>query len=260
MQQNVVEEYEKDGLKIQIVQDDSPESPREWDNAGTMVCWHREYNLGDKNEYSKPRDFLIDVINKQQNKDNDFENIEEGKLMEMASKKAIIKPLYLYDHSGITMSTSRGYPYNDPWDAGQVGYIYMTHDQVKKEYGKVTPETLKKADELMDAEVKTYDQYLRGDVYGYRVLKPTKYTSEEGNSITSDDDVDSVWGFYGMDEAKKAADESAAYYLEQKRAAATPSKATKRMTRKKYLTLKYQKGVSDRKRPKPGKGKQASWG
>jgi len=35
-----------------IVADMNPESPREWDNVGTMVCSHRRYNLGDEHQLS----------------------------------------------------------------------------------------------------------------------------------------------------------------------------------------------------------------
>ena len=40
------EEYK--GYTIKIEHDDYPDNPRDWDNAGEMVCWHRRYNLGDE--------------------------------------------------------------------------------------------------------------------------------------------------------------------------------------------------------------------
>jgi len=33
---------------IKIIHDPDPESPRDYDNLGTMICWHRRYNFGDK--------------------------------------------------------------------------------------------------------------------------------------------------------------------------------------------------------------------
>ena len=38
------------GNTIKVFVDEDPQSPREWDNAGTMVCFHRRYNLGDIND------------------------------------------------------------------------------------------------------------------------------------------------------------------------------------------------------------------
>ena len=35
--------------EIQIEYDDSPESPREWDNLCEIHHWHKRYNLGDFN-------------------------------------------------------------------------------------------------------------------------------------------------------------------------------------------------------------------
>ena len=37
--------------KIEVIQDSEPESPREWDNLGNMICFHRNYNLGDKHQW-----------------------------------------------------------------------------------------------------------------------------------------------------------------------------------------------------------------
>ncbi len=38
--------------RLKIYQDDNTDSPRSWDNLGTMICFHRRYNLGDKHNYS----------------------------------------------------------------------------------------------------------------------------------------------------------------------------------------------------------------
>lgn len=165
-----IETIEKNGCTIHIYQDESPESPREWDNLGTMVCFHRRYNLGDENtEFDNSPELLIEFL--KQNK---------GKI--------IYLPLYLYDHSGISMSTGRGYPFNDPWDSGQVGYIYVTYEKIRKEYRckHVTKKLVNRVIEYLRGEVETYDQYLTGDVYGYDVT-----CNQCGESI------DSCWGFYG---------------------------------------------------------------
>jgi len=36
------------GCTIEVMADDGIESPREWDNLGTMVCSHKRYDLGDE--------------------------------------------------------------------------------------------------------------------------------------------------------------------------------------------------------------------
>ena len=93
----------------------------------------------------------------------------------------VILPLYLYDHSGITMNT---FGFSCPWDSGQVGWIYADYDMVKKEYGEVTPETLMAARRLLTSEVEEYDYYLTGQCYGFRLYE-------------DDAEIDSCWGFLG---------------------------------------------------------------
>ena len=145
----------------------------------------------------------------------------------------LIKPLYLYDHSGISMSTSSGYPYNDRWDAGVVGYAYISKNDVIKEcpiyvldengerikiehqhadgrttYSyKTTPATeetwRKRASEVIDNEVEVYDMYLRGDVYGYKLEKEVivedkcPHCDQIIKTHTEWIEEDSCWGYYG---------------------------------------------------------------
>ena len=169
---DAIEVVEYRGYHIEVSVDPNPESPREEDNLGHMVCWHSRYNLGDKHKFIDPKDA------EQYIKDT----------------HALALPLYLYDHSGITMSTGK---FSCPWDSGQVGYIYVTLDEVRKEYSckVVTPTIRRKAYEVLEQEVKTYDQYITGKVYGYN-------TVETG---------DSCWGYFGdteymLSEAKSLVD------------------------------------------------------
>ena len=43
-----VETFEVNGKTVSLYHDDDPRSPREHDNLGHIVCWHRRYNLGDE--------------------------------------------------------------------------------------------------------------------------------------------------------------------------------------------------------------------
>jgi hypothetical protein len=169
--------------------DSGSESPREWCNMGTMVCFHSRYDLGDKHSYDDPDDFWTDVSGV------DSEIAEESDvkcLTDIAMKRIEVLPLYLYDHSGITMSTS---PFSCGWDSGQVGYIYVTHDKIKEEYGELTIENIGKATKRMQQEVKTYDQYLTGEVFG--VVRDT--FDNDKNFVEGD----SCWGYYGKDNAEE---------------------------------------------------------
>lgn len=111
-------------------------------------------------------------------------------LLNIISENAVILPLYLYDHSGITMNTTG---FSCQWDSGQVGWIYATYDDVKEEYGKIDSEKAKK---LLESEVETYDQYIKGEVYGYVLEK--KIVCECCDNVEYEH-IDSCWGFYGLE-------------------------------------------------------------
>lgn len=151
--------------QLKVFRDEFAESPREFDgNLGKMVCWHRKYNLGDKHEFDDPQE---------------FQESEEYK------KAFVILPIYLYDHSGITMSTV---DFGDRWDSGQVGYIYATPEQIKELLGVEPTEAMKtQIEEQLIDEVNTYDQYLQGDCFRFEI--------QDG----AGNEVDGAGGFFGDD-------------------------------------------------------------
>jgi hypothetical protein len=162
----------EDGTTLEMVEDTEPANPRkEWDNLGTMVCFHKRYSLGDT---------------------HDFKSEQFGGWADMKKKLiskldvAVILPLYMYDHSGLTIKTT---PFDCPWDSGQIGYIYVTKEEARKQYEvkRLTKQKLALIEKVLLAEVETYDQYLTGDVYGYRLF------DSNGTEIAD------VWGFYGSD-------------------------------------------------------------
>ena len=162
--------------ELKIVQDTDPESPRTWDNLGTMVCFHKSYELGDKTDY-RSEDY------------DSWEELEEGIIKNEG--EVVILPLYLYDHSGITISTSS---FNDRRDSGRIGFIFVSKYKIKKEGIDET-----KVEEYLKGEVSTYDQYLTGDVWGYQVYEIS--TCDKGHEHKNE--VESCYGFYGHDECEK---------------------------------------------------------
>lgn len=175
---------ENDTHVLKIVQDDDlHETPRDWDNLGKMICWHSRYNLGDDHNYSDSEDFLNSLAD---DFVDDWQEVDDEAVRKIISENYLILPLYLYDHSGITMNTTG---FSCRWDSGQVGWIYMSHEDIVKEYGSLD---IEKAKENLIAEVKTYDMYLRGEVYGFQLIKK----DEDGEELET---IDSCWGFYGLD-------------------------------------------------------------
>lgn len=100
-------------------------------------------------------------------------DLDDGHLVTLLKPYMEIVPLYLFDHSGISIRTSR---FNDPWDSGMVGYVFVSKATVLKNWpelaNKGDEEWRKKAHEaIVEPEVWTYDQYLQGQVYGYTIYE-----------------------------------------------------------------------------------------
>jgi len=130
-------------------EDDFSLNPREWDNLGTMVCFHRRYILGDENHefVSCGPEVFADFI---------------------ANEKEIIAlPLILLDHSGLWMKTTSFSCDPGGWDSGLVGYIYVTYENIRKEFNvkNVTEKVIEKVKSSIQSEVEIYSMYLEGRVY-----------------------------------------------------------------------------------------------
>lgn len=180
-----METIEYRGQEIEIHQDENPFDVRkEFDNLGKMLCFHGRYNLGDEHSFDLAE--TKEIYNDENN---------------------IALPLFLYDHSGITMNTTG---FECKWDSGQVGIIFVTKKAVRKEYNwkRISKERLTKIYSYLKNEIDTYDDYISGNVYGYT----TKYDDQEVG--------DSCWGFYGYDHEKSGliemAQNSIDCYLEEK--------------------------------------------
>ncbi|MBQ8962477.1 MAG: hypothetical protein IJ089_13770 [Clostridia bacterium] len=120
--------------------------------------------------------------------DNMLDALTIDDLKELLAERedVVIHPLYLYDHSGLAMSTGSfvGRAVHAEWDSGQVGYIYADREMIQKEYGSINHETVKRAESVLEGEVHDYDLYLQGECYGYRLFK-------------DGDEEDACWGFLG---------------------------------------------------------------
>lgn len=161
---------------IEIEYEENPESPRDWDNICVFHTAHRNYSFGDKNY-------------------NDFESIQKAE-KEALAQGDITLPLYMYEHSGVTIALS---PFSCPWDSGQVGFVQIPRKKMIEEFGKkiFTPKLKKRALEIAQGEVETLDSYIRGDVYGYVI----------------DDDGDSCWGYYSIKDALEEARSAIDYII-----------------------------------------------
>ncbi len=102
-----------EGHTIEVDYDSDPINPREDDNLCVFHIAHKQYNFGDKNYayYDDIKDAEKEAIR----------NID------------IVLPLYMYDHSGITISLS---PFTCQFDSGQVGFVQIHRKKILENFGK----------------------------------------------------------------------------------------------------------------------------
>lgn len=242
-------------VRLYIQNDECPLNPRtDFDgHIGKMMCWHRNYNLGDyeENNFSDPDQFLSNLLHENVSEKSIINFVRNGKcsndtkliynrktkmwelwtwyyltiqppknakyqvyeeneditwlvddIIDCLSCKdkwyllekhanIIALPLYLYDHSGITMNCCG---FSDRWDSGQVGWIYTDKNTVLGTGADIERNWKETAYEWMEGEVKEYDMYLQNEVYG---IITEEYDGdgnpEDDNSWT---DEESCWGFY----------------------------------------------------------------
>jgi len=183
-----IHEEEYKGLTIRIEHDplDAPNPLRDFDcysDLVTVVCFHSRYDLGTENHGFRDPDEVWEYIRK---------------------TRAVALPLYLYEHSGISMSCSNGsYPFNCPWDAGMVGIAFIERDKLMRQRGHkiATKKDKEWARDFILTTISEYDLYLRGESYGFVI------EDEKGEHL------DSCWGFltdepdggYLLEEARETA-------------------------------------------------------
>lgn len=94
-----------------------------------------------------------------------------------------VYPVYAYIHSGVhlQLGSDEGLP-DRQWDVSMCGYVLITKDE------KEIPNPEKYAQGMIDE----WNQYLSGDVWGYKIK-------------AGDEDIDSCWGFYGLEYCKEEA-------------------------------------------------------
>lgn len=136
-------------MKLSVQIDPGPQSPREWDNLGTIWLPNRKYSLSDKDAH---------------------EPTEED----------IAFPLFLDDCGRASLSTSFIYSKADGGRTAD-GWVYVSKEKALKEYGRknLTQKLTEKIFKVIEKEIETYNLYLDGEVY-YFVIE-----DENGNVVDS---------------------------------------------------------------------------
>lgn len=184
---------ELNGFVAHVAYDESPESPREWDNLGIILgidsCTDSSYlyNLLCIGENSKGEPLaIVDQNGFVHSKFDYFLRNEffQGERILIVEAFIESRELHLMRYNTLVISTE---------SAIRKAFLVPEGEPIKKSVWA-------KARECLEAEVKIYNQYLEGDVYGF-IIK-----TEDG------DQVDSCWGFYGFEEVKEQALQALGYF------------------------------------------------
>jgi len=145
------------------------ESPRDWDNLGTMVCWHRRYNVGDEHRFDNPADlFFYLIADRDWNAKvqdlydywwrEDYTPDEVEYLRHQAEKSHVILNVYGYDHDDLVLSSS---PFSCPWDSGMLGYNFVSLEKVRRDFGwkRITKKRRDTVIAALTAEVDILNSY-----------------------------------------------------------------------------------------------------
>ena len=163
------QEITVENITVEIFYDQFADSPREWDNSTKFVMFHKRYNL--------PNEIGIDH--------NDYSSWSE--MQEALQEKYKHGwAVFMYDHSGVTLSLSA---FGDRWDSGQVGFIVSNEGTPEEAYKWAT------------SELKTFSHYMNGEMFGVSVFEDTEL-------------VDTNLGYYGYDhESNGLIDDLKSYLL-----------------------------------------------
>lgn len=166
----IAETFEHNGYTVKLIADEDAQSPEEYGDDGIFVVTTR-------NRY-------FEVLHDKQ----DARACMEDKDLR---QRYWIFPVQAYIHSGVALSLGTQGQFSDPWDSGHIGFVFCA----KSEWRYRTRETRRcvSARKAAETHIEVWNQYLSGDVWGYVIETP------EG------EDVDSCWGFYGLDYARQEA-------------------------------------------------------
>ena len=173
------EQLEFDGFikhkyELKIKQDSYPESPREWSNLGSFYTT--------KNNRYISRE--IEIYDYERDEDFEFGSDADSDIERLSKLGYIAIPVSIYDHSSWTVFSGVA----NGWDSGCIGFYVVSREKIREDFGckRISKKLLTRVKNIMEGEIKTFDRYIQGDVWGFKITK-------------DDELLDSCWGFYEED-------------------------------------------------------------
>ena len=180
-------------LIVTIDEDEWYESPREWENLGTLYTWEDGYFSPDRQNFSDGLEFLGSIIGEELIEKIYNQYNDTGSLMDDITKRLdklgyILYPVSKYEHSGVIYSIG----VSGGWHSGDtiVGVIFAEKKKICNWFNtkKVTQKVRENVIQNFESELETYTDYANGTgMYSVEIEK------------FSGDQVESCGGYYKYD-------------------------------------------------------------
>ncbi len=151
------------GYDVEIDYERNAENPREYFGfSSTLATAHHKYSFGGK-ELRHNANNLAQAI--------EWHLREQGLTLD----DIIYHAVYLYDHSGISLSTT---PFSCAWDSGCIGIVYAKRSDIRDEFGvrRISSQLQQKILNRLESELELTNKWLQGDVFyckvGYEYAGP----------------------------------------------------------------------------------------
>ena len=214
--------------RLKVSYDTDPINPRkDYDHLGTLFCWHRSYHLDDESplKAADPQDTKLNLIAQidstfQDRLNATYDNScsaigvtggdfwkahdqvvdRQARLISAEFDKHYLSlPVYLFDHSGVSLGTSA---YSCRWDSGQVGFICLPKKSVPNHFNGTIECAQAAALDCLEVEIGELSMYMGGSVYCLDVESVDFVNVSEGEHAIEELDWEyeaSCSGFIGGD-------------------------------------------------------------
>lgn len=199
------ETREQDGFTLKLYVDDMAENPFEmFDQATTLALDSRDYDFGSNHMGVREatghdwEDFFASYYTGVEYKHGGWDLLK--RYMRMRDGVVAMVPIHLADYGSGEMSC---FITSEPDSYESLEFAFITREDFDKMVGSSNayPNDQQHARMILEAEVKEFNSYLEGDVWGYAI-------EDECGEI-----LDSCWGFYGYQYFEEEAETAFAYTI-----------------------------------------------
>ena len=180
--------------KAELIYDQHAANPRDCDNLGTiLIAPNKSHWIA-----SASSDSAVDTsIHFGKNPFEHWENLRREQLKLKKSDIAIAYPVTKYEHGEISLQLG----YESGWDYTVSGFVYVTKETLRKEYGvtRITKSVIARAESCLQDELDTLTRWLNGHCYGWQIKEYA--ITDDGLDCEEVDTLDACWGYFDKEQA-----------------------------------------------------------